>query len=172
MDDMLVKNSTVLYFSLLALGVFVCGLLSFLSLRSQKDLAPKAGRLTLVEIAFAACFAFVGAVLGGFLMLFSYIRATGIGRFFTALNPEQLSFLCGGAGAALAPALIRLFGVCVLRVAWILVVLPIYHTLDIVLYSYPITWILTSILFIIYYLKGPWLEKGRKRLGHDMEETA
>ena len=54
-----------------------------------------------------------------------------------------------------------------LRVAWILVVLPMYHTLDTVLYSYPITWILTSILFIIYYLKGSWLTKGRKRLNRE-----
>ena len=85
---------------------------------------------------------------------------------------EILSGTVRGAGAALVPALITLFGICVLRVAWILVVLPVHHTLDIVLYSYPITWILTSILFIIYYLKGSWLEKGKKRLGHDMEEAA
>ena len=134
------------------------------------------------------------AVGSGILMLFLWFFGEHLYRLFTTdeavieqgmhilhlLVPFYETYICveilsgtvRGAGAALAPALITLFGVCVLRVAWILVVLPIYHTLDIVLYSYPITWILTSILFIIYYLKGPWLEKGRKRLGHDMEETA
>jgi methionine-S-sulfoxide reductase len=88
----------------------------------------------------------------------------------TYICVEILSGVVRGAGAALVPALITLFGICVLRVVWILVVLPMFHTLDTVLYSYPITWILTSILFIIYYLKGSWLSKGRKRM--NIEEEA
>ena len=31
--------------------------------------------------------------------------------------------------------------------------------LEMVLYSYPITWGITSLLFLVYYLRGRWLKK-------------
>ncbi len=34
------------------------------------------------------------------------------------------------------------------------------------LLSYPITWSFTSILFIIYYFKGGWLERCERKAGY------
>ena len=31
--------------------------------------------------------------------------------------------------------------------------------------SYPITWVITSIMFIIYYLRGRWLDRCKARQG-------
>ena len=64
-----------------------------------------------------------------------------------------------GAGDSLIPTLFTLGGVCLLRVVWVLGVAPAYHSLTVVLLSYPITWTVTSILFIVYYLKGGWLKR-------------
>ena len=52
-------------------------------------------------------------------------------------------------------------GVCVLRVIWNLVVVPMRPEVSTVAFSYPLTWTVTSILFIIYYLRGSWLRRCR-----------
>ena len=64
-----------------------------------------------------------------------------------------------GTGDTLIPTMMTLFGVCLLRVVWILVIVPMNATIEMVLYSDPITWILTSTLFIIYYFRGHWMHR-------------
>lgn len=78
---------------------------------------------------------------------------------------EILSGAVRGAGDSLIPTLITLFGVCLLRVVWLLGVAPQLGTLNAVLVSYPITWALTSTLFLLYYWKGGWLQRCIKKAG-------
>ena len=40
------------------------------------------------------------------------------------------------------------------------VALPIRHELGVILVSYPISWVLTSLLFLIYYKRGRWIRQG------------
>ena len=77
--------------------------------------------------------------------------------YFTYIPVELLSGALRGAGNTLIPTLMTLIGICLFRVVWVLLVVPLHATIDMVLYSYPITWILTGTLFIIYYLRGHWL---------------
>ena len=42
---------------------------------------------------------------------------------------------------------------------------PLYHQLETVLVSFPISWTLISLLFIVYYLRGNWLRRQIKKLG-------
>ena len=79
--------------------------------------------------------------------------------YATYICIEVLSGAVRGAGDSLIPTLFTLGGVCLLRVVWVLGVAPAYHSLTVVLLSYPITWTVTSILFIVYYLKGGWLKR-------------
>ncbi|MBP3197008.1 MAG: MATE family efflux transporter [Butyrivibrio sp.] len=72
--------------------------------------------------------------------------------YLTYVAVEILSGALRGMGSALMPMLITLSGICILRVIWILAVFPLKRTIETVETSYPITWITTSILFIIYYL--------------------
>ena len=72
---------------------------------------------------------------------------------------EVLAGAVRGTGDSLIPTLFTLTGVCLLRVAWVMGVAPAYHSLTVVLLSYPITWTITSVLFVIYYLKGGWLKR-------------
>jgi len=37
-----------------------------------------------------------------------------------------------------------------------------------ILLSYPITWSITSSLFIAYYLKGGWFKRALRRSGHEL----
>ena len=44
-------------------------------------------------------------------------------------------------------------GICAFRVIWILFILPLNNTLEMIVYSYPISWILTGLLYVLYYFK-------------------
>ncbi|MBQ9326114.1 MAG: MATE family efflux transporter [Clostridia bacterium] len=79
--------------------------------------------------------------------------------YCTYICVEVLSGAIRGSGDSLVPTLFTLFGVCLVRVGWLLFYLPHHRTLQTVLWSYPITWILTSCLFIFYYTHGGWLRR-------------
>ena len=42
-------------------------------------------------------------------------------------------------------------GICVLRVIWIFIAMPMRPQISTIIYSYPISWVITAILFICYY---------------------
>ena len=65
---------------------------------------------------------------------------------------EVLAGALRGMGDVMIPTLITLLGVCVLRLIWVAIVLKVSPTINAIIYSYPVTWIATAILFIIYYL--------------------
>ena len=56
-----------------------------------------------------------------------------------------------GMGDVVVPMLITMFGVCVVRVLWIMIVAGAFPTLEVVIFNYPVTWILSAVAFIIYY---------------------
>ena len=64
---------------------------------------------------------------------------------------EILSGALRGIGDVLFPTLITLGGVCFVRLPWILLVVPRHHELSTILVSYPMSWIATAVLLIIYY---------------------
>lgn len=72
---------------------------------------------------------------------------------------EILSGAMRGAGDSLVPTLMTLVGVCMMRVFWVCVIVPRFHELRVLLMSYPLTWTITSSLFIAYYLRGKWLDR-------------
>ena len=79
--------------------------------------------------------------------------------YITYVCIEILSGTLRGCGDVRIPTLITVFGVCGLRIVWLLAVVPVWHTVAVVELSYPITWALASLLFIVYYKKGGWLQR-------------
>lgn len=83
------------------------------------------------------------------------------------LVPTYITYICveifsgtiRGAGDAVVPTVMTCFGVCVLRVLWVLAVVPLHPTVIMVEWSYPITWTFTSLLYVIYYFHGGWLRR-------------
>ncbi len=71
-------------------------------------------------------------------------------------------FLCGvmevmlgalrGLGYSLVPTLVSLIGTCVLRIVWVLAVVPQFYSLEVLFSIYGITWIVTPLGLIIYFL--------------------
>lgn len=77
--------------------------------------------------------------------------------YVTFVGIEILSGAIRGCGDAVKPMIITGTGVCLLRVVWLLALLPLRHELSTILVSYPISWVLTTILFFIYYKRGRFL---------------
>lgn len=75
---------------------------------------------------------------------------------------EILSGTLRGVGDTLRPMIIIILGTCGVRVLWMLVVVPVWHTLFCVSIVYAISWTITVIAFIIYYFKGNWINNGLK----------
>ncbi len=71
--------------------------------------------------------------------------------FITYVAIEIYSGALRGVGDCWIPMLITCVGICVLRVVWILLAVPIRPDIKTVIFSYPLTWVVTSILFIIYF---------------------
>ena len=65
---------------------------------------------------------------------------------------EILSGALRGIGDVLIPMLLTMFGICALRIVWVAIAVPVSPSVATIIFSYPITWVLTSILFIIYYV--------------------
>lgn len=55
-----------------------------------------------------------------------------------------------GIGDSWIPMIITASGVCILRIVWILAIVPKYPNIFTILWAYPISWVTTSILFLIY----------------------
>ena len=72
---------------------------------------------------------------------------------------EVFSGTLRGTGDTLVPTLLTCVGVCVLRVGWIALALPRFNTLETVMFSYPLTWGITSACYVIYYARGKWLKR-------------
>ncbi|MBQ9265405.1 MAG: MATE family efflux transporter [Clostridia bacterium] len=84
--------------------------------------------------------------------------------FATYVCIEILSGAVRGAGESLIPTLLTLFGVCILRLVWLLIFVPRNRTIERTLFSYPMTWVVTSVLFIVYYLQGGWMKRCQAKL--------
>ena len=62
-----------------------------------------------------------------------------------------------GAGRATVPMLVMLVCWCVIRISYITVAVRFIPSIRVVFWAYPLTWCLSSILFLIYFLKADWL---------------
>lgn len=65
--------------------------------------------------------------------------------------------ICRGAGKAVVPMIIMLAVWCVFRIIYITVAMRISHTIDLLFWAYPITWSISSLIYLIYYRKSDWI---------------
>lgn len=76
---------------------------------------------------------------------------------------DNTSGVIRGSGESFRPMLLTIVGTCVFRVVWLLLVVPMYHTIETMLLVYPVTWILTALLFVAYHHFGHWLTHAEDR---------
>lgn len=62
-----------------------------------------------------------------------------------------------GTGNSVIPTAITGICVCGFRVLWVLSAVRIWHTIEMLCITYPLSWLLASTVFYIVYLRGRWL---------------
>ncbi len=72
--------------------------------------------------------------------------------YITYICIEILSGALRGVGDCWIPTLICLTGVCLIRVIWIMAAVPRIPGVRSIIFSYPLTWVITTVLFGIYYI--------------------
>lgn len=107
-----------------------------------------------------------GAVIAQGVQMMHFL----VPAYITYFCIEILSGALRGCGDVRVPTLITVFGVCGLRIVWLLAVVPRVHTILMVEASYPITWALSSLLFIVYYLRGGWMQRCQAARGAQPQE--
>ena len=83
--------------------------------------------------------------------------------YVTYVAIEILSGALRGVGDCWIPMMLCCFGVCALRVIWILCVVPLSRNIFTIMFSYPLTWVTTTVLFAVYYLFFSKLKIRKKR---------
>ena len=77
--------------------------------------------------------------------------------FFLLAYSHSIAAVCRGAGKAFVPMFIMLGVWCVLRICYIAYVSHTFGELSYIYWAYPITWAISSVMYLIYYLKGDWI---------------
>lgn len=80
------------------------------------------------------------------------ILATVAPFYIAYVSVEVLSGSLRGMGNVFIPTILTLSGICALRIAWVFFIVPLNPVLQNITIVFAISWLATSILFIIYYL--------------------
>ena len=65
--------------------------------------------------------------------------------------------ICRGAGKANIPMFIMLACWCLVRIVYISVAVHFIPSIGVIFWAYPITWGLSSVIFLFYYLRSDWV---------------
>lgn len=79
--------------------------------------------------------------------------------YFIFGTTEILGGILRGAGHAMIPMAVSIIFMCLFRVIWVFLVLPRHYSIKTVYMSYPISWVLTFIVILVYFVSGKWMPK-------------
>ena len=78
--------------------------------------------------------------------------------YFLLATTHAFNGIIRGMGKTLVPMIVMIVCWCAMRMAWILITVPIFNDIRTVFLGWPITWLASSIFFIIYYKRFKWDE--------------
>ncbi|MBQ1818129.1 MAG: MATE family efflux transporter [Clostridia bacterium] len=76
---------------------------------------------------------------------------------------HAVASVCRGAGKAVVPMAVMLAVWCVFRIAYIELMMHFVHEIRFIYWAYPITWGISSVIFLCYYLFSDWVHGFVKR---------
>ena len=89
--------------------------------------------------------------------------------FFCMLSFSHcIAAILRGAGKPMVPMFVMLGSWCAIRVAYISILVPIVKESWVIFSAYPVTWTLSSIIFLVYYLMSDWLHTFDRRKERQM----
>ena len=135
----------------------------------QYDRAKKGARFSILAAVILAeaigvcCYIFAPYLIGIFdqtpkVIEFGVRQARTAALFYGLLAfSHAVAAVCRGAGKAFVPMCIMLSVWCVLRITYIIVVMRLTGDIGYIYWAYPITWGISSVIYLIYYLFCDWV---------------
>ncbi len=84
------------------------------------------------------------------------IHVESLFYFLLALS-HSIAGVMRGAGKAKVPMFVMLGVWCIFRVLYITVAMSISHTIELVFAAYPLTWAISSVIFLVYMTRSNWV---------------
>ena len=159
-------------FAFLPVTCFAMGLSTFVGQNlgaKQYDRVRRGARfgivtsVVLAEIIGVIIFLIVPALISLFnsdpvVVRYGTIQGRTEALFFGLLALSHcMAGLLRGAGKAMVPMIVMLSIWCLVRVSYITVMVRLIPNIQVIFTAYPLTWFLSSVIFIIYYRKADWI---------------
>ena len=106
---------------------------------------------------------FIPSLVRGFdtnpeVVMYGTAQARTVTLFYFLLAFSHcLAGIFRGAGKSMVPMVVMLVCWCVIRISYITAAVKIVPVIRTVFWAYPLTWSLSSIIFLIYYVKADWM---------------
>lgn len=68
-----------------------------------------------------------------------------------------------GAGKSTVPMFTMLASWCIIRITYITITVHFIPKIQVIFWAYPLTWSISSIIFLIYFLKADWIHAFEKK---------
>lgn len=88
----------------------------------------------------------------------THTRTVALFYFLLAFSHAAAGVL-RGAGKAIVPMFVMIGTWCVMRVTYITIVTQFYDNIKVIFWGYPITWLASSAIYLVYLLKADWLKR-------------
>ena len=168
-------------FAFLPVTCFTMALTTFVSQNlgaKQYDRAKKGARfgilcsITIAELIGFVIYAAAPTLIAAFnsdpaVVHYGVMQARTIALFYFLLAFSHcIAAVLRGSGHAAVPMVVMLCVWCLFRVSYITVTVRLIPDIRVIFWAYPLTWSISSVIFLYLFLKGKWVygfEKGGKQ---------
>lgn len=91
--------------------------------------------------------------------------------FLYAINEVFSGVLCG-AGASFVSMMVAMCNMCILRVVWIFVTMPIFNDIRTVFASFPLSWLTADLCLLALFFAGTWRKHHEKAVAQTVPAKA
>ena len=135
----------------------------------QYERAKKGARFSILSAVLMAeaigvcCYIFAPQLIGLFdqtpgVIALGVQQARTVALFYCLLAfSHSIAAVCRGAGKAFVPMCIMLSVWCVLRISYIAAIMHWVGEIKFIYMAYPLTWAISSVIYLIYYLWSDWV---------------
>ena len=159
-------------FGFLPITCFSLALTTFISQNlgaKQYERAKKGARfgilcsITMAEVVGIFIYFAIPILISAFnrtpeVIAYGTTQARTVTLFYFLLSfSHGIAGILRGAGKASVPMITMLCFWCIVRVSYITLIVRFIPVINVIFWDYPLTWSLSSIVFLIYFLKADWV---------------
>jgi len=89
-------------------------------------------------------------------------RTVTLFYFLLALS-HCMAGIFRGAGKAIVPMTVMMVCWCAIRISYITIIMRFVDEIQAIFWAYPITWTLSSVVFLIYFFRADWVHSFDRR---------